>query len=243
MTVPLFPGGTAVSALQVYDWESEDGLSGGTPHVHTVSTEGYVVTAGSGSVHTLSAAGAERVPLEPGAVVWFSPGTIHRLVNDGGLELVVVMQNAGLPEAGDAVFTFPVHILADPAAYEQAAALSQDWPEDQRERGARARRDLALEGYRDLLAAVDRHGPAALDRFRRLAAELVRPRVERWRTMWAGTVEAETERTRRQLDALAAGDGAHLAGGTVIRGEPRPGARLFGMCGRLQTWQPPAESH
>ena len=47
MTAPLFPGGTAVSSLHVYDWESEDGLSGGTPHLHTVSTEGYVVVFGA----------------------------------------------------------------------------------------------------------------------------------------------------------------------------------------------------
>jgi mannose-6-phosphate isomerase-like protein (cupin superfamily) len=240
VTVPLFPGGTAVSGLHVYDWESEDGLSGGTPHVHTVSTEGYVVLAGSGAVHTLSSAGAAAEPLAPGTLVWFSPGTIHRLVNDSGLELVVVMQNAGLPEAGDAVFTFPAEILADHAAYSEAAELSQDWPEAERERRARARRELALEGYRDLRVAVEQHGPAALAEFHRRAAELVRPRVERWRTLWAETVEAETERTRRQLDALAAGNGAHLADGTVVRGAPRPGARLFGMCGRLQTWRPPA---
>ena len=49
--------------------------------------------------------------------MWFEPGTIHRLVNGGGLELVVLMQNSGLPEAGDAVFTFPPAILDDPDAY------------------------------------------------------------------------------------------------------------------------------
>ncbi|MFC0680208.1 cupin domain-containing protein [Lysobacter korlensis] len=239
MTVPLFPGGTAVSGLRVYDWESEDGVSGGTPHLHTVSTEGYVVLAGAGSVQTLSAGGAAEHPLAPGTLVWFSPGTIHRLVNDGGLELVVIMQNAGLPEAGDAVFTFPAEILADAVAYEAAASLSQDWPERQREQRARWRRNLALEGFRELRAAVEQHGPAALTDFHRRATELVRPRVERWRGLWAETVEAETERTRRQLEALTAGDGAHLADGTVVRGEPRPGSRLFGMCGRLQTWGPP----
>ena len=77
---PLFPGGVAVSSLRVYDWESEDGLRGGSPHLHTASSEGYVVTAGSGEVHTVSAEGrgssAERASasrsvrrLEPGEVV------------------------------------------------------------------------------------------------------------------------------------------------------------------------------
>jgi hypothetical protein len=89
VTVPLFPRGTAVSTLHIYDWEAEDGLSGGTPHMHTVSTE--------------------------------------------------------------------------------------------------------------------------------------------------------TERTRGQLAALAAGNAGHLADGAVVRGEPTPGARRFGMCGRLQTWQAPSD--
>lgn len=240
MTVPLFPGGTAVSSLRVYDWETEDGLSGGTPHLHTVSTEGYVVVAGSGAVHTIGATGIAADPLGPGSVLWFSPGTIHRLVNAGGLELVVVMQNSGLPEAGDAVFTFPNEILADRAAYDDAAQLSQEWPEDERERRARSRRDLALEGYRELRNAVEQRGPTALTEFHRLAAEIVRPRVERWQALWTETVNAETERTRGQLAALAAGDAGHLAQGTVVRGEPTPGVRLFGMCGRLQTWQAPS---
>ena len=33
------------------------------------------------------------------------------------------MQNAGLPEHGDAVLTFPPEILADPDAYARAATL------------------------------------------------------------------------------------------------------------------------
>ena len=104
---PLFPGGVAVSDLVAYDWESADGRCGGSPHLHTASSEGYVVIGGSGAVHTISRGGPEVHPLEAGSVVWFSPGTVHRLVNDGGLRLLVVMQNSGLPEAGDAVLSFP----------------------------------------------------------------------------------------------------------------------------------------
>ena len=108
---PGFPGGTAVSHLTVYDWPTPDGLAGGSPHLHTASGEGYVVVGGRGRLQTLSAAGAGEHPLAAGTVLWFTPGTVHRLVNDGGLEIVVVMQNAGLPEAGDAVFTFPADML------------------------------------------------------------------------------------------------------------------------------------
>ncbi len=63
------------------------------------------MTGGRGAVQTLTAAGFQETPLSPGALVWFTPGTIHRLVNDGDLTLHVLMQNCGLPEAGDAVLT------------------------------------------------------------------------------------------------------------------------------------------
>jgi len=119
-----FPGGTAVSGLAVYDWATQDGLCGGSPHVHTVCTEAYVVVGGTGSLQTLTRAGFKETPLRAGGVVWFTPGTIHRAVNtDGSLRVVVVMANAGLPEAGDAVLTFPPEILNDPQTYQTAASL------------------------------------------------------------------------------------------------------------------------
>ena len=113
MVTPL-PGGVGVSGLTVYDWEAADGLCGGTPHMHLACSEAYIVIEGTGSVQTLTTSGYADTPLRPGDVVWFTPGTIHRLVNSGGLRLVVLMQNSGLPEAGDAVFTFPAPVLADP---------------------------------------------------------------------------------------------------------------------------------
>ncbi|MZD09815.1 cupin domain-containing protein, partial [Streptomyces sp. SID5785] len=101
-----FPAAVGVSRLRVYDWPTVDGLpGGGTPHLHLTCSEGYVVTAGHGAVQTLTTSGYRETPLEPGSVAWFTPGTIHRLVNAGGLEITVVMQNSGLPEAGDAVLT------------------------------------------------------------------------------------------------------------------------------------------
>ena len=66
MTTPLFPGGVAVSDLAVYDWEAADGRCGGSPHLHTASSEGYVVVGGLGSVHTLSADGVAEHPLSHG---------------------------------------------------------------------------------------------------------------------------------------------------------------------------------
>ncbi|MCP2635980.1 cupin domain-containing protein [Microbacterium sp. HD4P20] len=240
MTSPLFPGGVAVSGLQVYDGETQGGHGGGSPHLHTVSSEGYVVTAGSGEVHTITTAGRAIHPLDPGEVVWFSPGTVHRLVNHGGLELVVVMQNAGLPEAGDAVLTFPSAVLDDPDAYAAAATLPAEGTEDERAAAARGRRDLALRGYTELLAALEERGPAALTELHERAVRLVQPKVEHWQRLWSATVEAETARTREALARLADGMPGLMAEAAVRRGERHDGPRGFGMCGRLQTWEWPA---
>jgi mannose-6-phosphate isomerase-like protein (cupin superfamily) len=95
------PGGVAISHLSVYDWPAEDGRCGGTPHMHLACSEGYVVTGGHGVVQTLTASGFEATRLQAGTVDWFTPGTIHRLVNEGDLRITVLMQNSGLPEAGD----------------------------------------------------------------------------------------------------------------------------------------------
>jgi mannose-6-phosphate isomerase-like protein (cupin superfamily) len=237
VSTPRFPGGTAVSNLRVYDWEAPDGLHGGTPHVHTASSEAYVVVAGEGEVHTVTPEGVASDPLEAGAVLWFAPGTVHRLVNSGGLEITVVMQNAGLPEAGDAVFTFPREVLADHEAYAAAAALPAEGSEEERAERARARRDLAMRGYLELVASVREDGPEALEEFHRLAARIVRPRVEKWREIWREGVEREVERTRRQLEVLAGGEPGIMREAAVVRTEPGPGPRAFGMCGRLRTWR------
>ncbi|MDE0546653.1 cupin domain-containing protein [Microbacterium sp. C7(2022)] len=233
---PLFPGGVAVSDLHVYDWEAEDGCRGGSPHLHTASSEGYVVTGGSGEVHTLTPAGHEVHALTPGEVVWFSPGTVHRLVNHGDLALIVVMQNSGLPEAGDAVLTFPSAVLDDPEAYAAAAALPSD--PAVRADAARARRDLAMRGYLELREAIDARGAASvMSELHQRAAVLVQPRVAQWQQRWESTVEAETSRTRAQLAALAAGESGLMTDAAVARATPNPGPRAYGMCGRLQTWE------
>ena len=122
-TAGLFPAGTAVSFLTVYDWSGPDGVTGGSAHVHLACTEGYVVLRGQGGLQTLSQSGFAQTQLTPMTVAWFSPGVVHRLINDGDLQILVVMQNAGLPEAGDSVLTFPPGHLADPDAYRAVASL------------------------------------------------------------------------------------------------------------------------
>ncbi|MFF9511047.1 cupin domain-containing protein [Streptomyces sp. NPDC014724] len=230
------PGSVAVSHLRVYDWPAEDGLRGGTPHIHLTCSEGYVVVAGAGSVQTLTASGSRRTPLTPGALVWFTPGTIHRLVNEDGLRIVVLMENSGLPEAGDAVLTLPPRHLAEPDAYRAAVALPVDGSETEQERAARARRDLAVEGFLALRRATEAGDPEPLAAFHRAAAALVRPSTEDWRERWRKGAAAASEVTGGQLDALARGDAGYLADACVHAERPSAHGR-FGMCGRLDVYR------
>ncbi|MEU8258031.1 cupin [Micromonospora inaquosa] len=226
------PGGIGVSRLRVYDSVASDGLVGGTPHVHLCCTEGYVVTDGEGAVQTLTTAGFRETPLRPGAVVWFEPGTVHRLVSRGGLRIVVLMQNSGLPEAGDAVLTFPPEVLADPAAYAAAAALPDGGAPGADVHAAYRRRDLAVSGFQALRAG----GPAALAAFHAAAIALRQPLLARWRQRWEAGAGRAAADTARQLDALERGDPAHLGeAGVYAVAEPVERGRL-GMCGLLETY-------
>jgi mannose-6-phosphate isomerase-like protein (cupin superfamily) len=214
-TAAAFPGATALTGLRVYDWPTADGLAGGSAHIHLLSTDAYVVRSGAGRVETLSSNGFAVHDLAPGDVVWFTPGTVHRLVNLDHLELLVVMANAGLPEAGDAVMTFPPEVLADPDAYARAASLARDdriYAADAD--AARARRDLAITGYLQLRKAVQDDGPIALA---------------------AGPV-AVTAAVSDRWTALAGRGPAALADATVSRIDAPVGEKL-GMCGWLTTYE------
>ncbi|MBO0803869.1 MAG: cupin domain-containing protein [Nocardiopsaceae bacterium] len=240
-----FPGSTGLTVLDVYDWVAPDGLPGGSAHVHLASTEGYLVASGEGRLQTLGSSGYAETPLRPGDCLWFTPGTIHRLVNDGDLRLFVVMQNAGLPEHGDAVLTFGPEILADPGRYAEAAALPAPGGDDSAlAEAARRRAALAVEGYLDLRAAVEEKGPAlALEDFYAAATALRGPLVADWRERWRDGALATAELTRTHLDGIeaAAAGGSpeaagHLAAGALWRIGNPPGERAYGMCGRLTTY-------
>ncbi|MFC4066441.1 cupin domain-containing protein [Actinoplanes subglobosus] len=206
-----FPGGTSVSRLAVYD-------DGGTPHLHTVSTEAYVVTGGTGTLLTLDTNGLRETPLAAGSTVWFTPGTVHRAVNHDDLRVLVIMSNAGLPEAGDAVMTFPTEIVADPDRYRAAAHLAGDPG-----LAVRHRRDLALQGFQRLVDAAEAGDPRPLEELYDAAVALVRPLVDGWRSTAVDT---------DLLDALQSGDGRHLRASAVFGSAPS-GPPRWGMCGRL----------
>jgi mannose-6-phosphate isomerase-like protein (cupin superfamily) len=233
-----FPAAVGLSHLRVYGSVAPDGQRGGSPHLHLASSEAYVVTAGRGHVETLSVtAGAADFELAPGRIVWFEPGVIHRLVNGGGLEITVVMQNAGLPEAGDAVLAFPPDALADSDRYAATAGLG-DGDEDSRLARATARRDLAVRGFVPLREAARAGDLGPLRATLAAAVALRRDLVPGWRDRLAAGPAAETALTTARLDAVAAGDGALLAAARVHgMGAPadHPG---IGMCGRLDTYLP-----
>ncbi|MFC0672726.1 cupin domain-containing protein [Brachybacterium hainanense] len=232
--LPVLPGGTSSTRLRVYPWEAPDGLRGGTPHVHLASTEAYTVLAGSGRVLTLTATqGTRWHELTPGTQLWFTPGTVHRLVNDSGdLEILALMANRGLPESGDAVMTFPPEHLSSPEAYAAAAALPAPGTADPtaREAAVRARRDLALDG----LVRIQ-EDPEAFDRFLEAALALVHHRAEDWTRIAEAGPAADAARTREALAALAEGSTRVLRAARIGRSTPQ---EALGMCGHLQQWPP-----
>lgn len=243
-TAPYFPGGTALTRLGVYDWEAADGLCGGAPHMHTASTEAYLVVGGQGRVETLRSGAHDVHDLAVGDLLWFSPGTIHRLINDGNLDLLVVMQNSGLPEAGDAVLTFVPEILADPELYRRTAELPVAAVEGaceepaERERGALARRDAAMIGYQRLKDAALAGDWLPVEEFHDQAVRLIRARVPQWRELWERRVAAEVADTEARLTDLAAGQYPHFARAAVGQAFPTSQTDGMGMCGFLQTWGP-----
>ncbi|MEJ7838334.1 MAG: hypothetical protein WKF81_05925 [Thermomicrobiales bacterium] len=240
MTTHHFPGAVGLTHLRVYTSTSLDGLVGGSPHLHLASAEAYVPTRGLGEAHTFSREGFTTQKLEPGRVVWFEPGVVHRLVNTSGdLEILAIMQNMGLPEAGDAVFTFPMAVMADANAYAKAAELPSG-DEASRLLSAERRRDLATQGFAELVQSDDpeRH----LDMLYRLAIARRQHLFGQWSDLLKAGTETASADARHRLNALTGGviDKLKVARLSASDGESgdHPGV---GMCGRLQQYHPKIE--
>jgi mannose-6-phosphate isomerase-like protein (cupin superfamily) len=221
-------GGVAISRLRVYGGRAPDGQAGGSPHLHLACAEAYVVLAGAGAVELLSLAdGYQRLDLRPGDAVQFDPGVVHRIVNDGELEILVLMQNAGLPENGDAVFTFPPDVLEDVEAYRRHAAIDSI-------AGALARRDRAVVGMsllKEGFARSREDGRGLLGALHRRAAELVEPSAATWLDIVDSGPGAAVADTRERVERLLSGQPADLARARVSRIVMT--AERLGMCGRL----------
>ena len=240
----IFPGGIGVSHLRVYTSTAPDGLAGGTPHLHTACSEAYWVVAGRGRVQTITAAdGFGETTLTPGTVAWFSPGTIHRLVNDSGdLEILVLMANSGLPEAGDMVVVQSPEVIAAPEAARRAAELpagarTTDGDHDP----ARLRRDAAVEAFNAIRADLETGDGHLLEDFLDHATASVSAHTSHWRRCWAVGAGAAAAVTDAHLRALAAGDGTHLRAAAIHHRTPSSGPRRLGCCGTLGTIITPEE--
>ena len=211
------PGGTSVSHVRVYDTVGPDGLAGGSPHLHTVCTEAYLVIAGEGAVHTLSGEGYAETPLVTGTIAWFSPGTIHRLINlDGRLELYVLMSNAGLPEAGDMILAFEPDLLADEATYRGLADLPVDGrTTDDAPDAAMRRRERGRHWLRSLAVGGRGAGPGG-------ARDLVSPRRRAARRPAGRLARPPRRRSGHRPRAVARpGGGALVARPRTCRRPPR----------------------
>jgi mannose-6-phosphate isomerase-like protein (cupin superfamily) len=241
--VEPFPGGIGVTHLRVYDSPAPDGLAGGSPHMHFACSEAYLVIKGRGSVQTLSSAGFREIPLRGGSLVWFTPGLIHRLINeDAQLEIFAVMENAGLPEHGDSVLTFPPQHLHDEDSYLEVASLERDGSlSGSTGEGARKRRDLAVEGFYLLRAEVERGG--SLQSFYSQAVRLIGSKESTWRRIWEAGPASTIRRTRTFLDQLNAGASDYLNEAKVfeIPVDPEHEERRPGMCGTLRPYLPEGE--
>ena len=239
MSTPLLPGGTGITYIHTYDTTAPDGLAGGSAHMHLACTEAYYITRGAGKVQALNPAGYSETELTPGKLVWFSPGTIHRLVNvDRRLEILVVMQNAGLPEAGDFVLVFPREILRDPGEYRRNAVLSSSGSVAAGSiESANRRRDLSIEGFSELKRAFESEGAGPLEEFYTVALELVREKLDDWRKTWQSGPVAAVDDTRAVLESLAGGSIETLLRGRIAELDCA-GDKTLGMCGRLDTYRP-----
>jgi len=223
-------GGVGLTHLTVYEERlAPDGVHSGSPHVHAVTDEGYYVLAGAGRVelHDLDR-GYRVVELRAGAYLQFPPGTVHRLVNDGELTILVVMGNAGLPERGDARIYFGRAVDEDPAEYARLAGLAKD----KGLAGALDRRDAAVKAYQGLLALwrTDRAAyRAELGRFLEVHRRGMAAEREKLAAGVAAGPAAWGERGLERVKALP----GRMTGDAPLVHEPG-GEPVLGMCGILK---------
>ena len=228
MSVSLI-GGLGLTLVRVYQQRpAPDGLLSGAPHIHAITDEAYYVVKGRGHVemHDMKH-GFRTVPLEVGTYVDFQPCILHRLVSADGLEVLGLMGNAGLAEAGDARIYFGAAVDADPALYNDLGTLASRRGLD----GALERRDLAVQAYLGLMA-LWRNDRAEyfmeLGRFN--GASLAAAAGKR--TEFSGHIErgplAAGGRTRERLDHLPTETSS-----LVTRLQTLAETPVLGMCGEL----------
>jgi mannose-6-phosphate isomerase-like protein (cupin superfamily) len=226
---PGLVGGIGLTRLEVYEQRpGPDGVMSGCAHVHAVTDEAYYVIAGTGAVELNDVeAGFRRVALAKGDYVQFPPGTLHRSVSTGGLEVLAIMTNAGLAERGDARIYFGRAVDEDEREYARLAAL----PQTRGLEGALERRDASVRAYMALVALWESDRAAYHAELARFTA-LHRARM----AARGGDLRAVIrDNPARWLDlAFARLDGgAEAPGASGARASDDAAPRL-GMCGLLR---------
>jgi len=189
------------------------------------------VTAGSGEVQTLSAAeGFRTFPLEPGAVVWFSPGVVHRLVNRAGWKSSSSCRTRAA-RSGRFRPHFPIGRAGGPGPVRgggrplpPAARLHPHG------RVARRRRDLAIEGFTYWRKRRETEGPGGLDDLYRAAVSIIGRRSGRGRVSGSAARRRRRRRRRSNWPHCVWGRDASAGGTGGITPVPGPDRKL-GMCG------------
>jgi mannose-6-phosphate isomerase-like protein (cupin superfamily) len=222
--------GIGLTELTVYDQRpAPDGRMSGSPHVHAVTDEGYYVMRGKGRVelHDLEN-GFRTVELLPGRYIQFPPGTLHRLVNDDHLVLLVVMGNAGLAERGDARIYFGKAVDDDPAEFARLTGLAKAKGLE----GALDRRDAAIRAYARLLDLWAKDRPAYFAELARFIGVHMKA-ASRLAKEFSVAVEtgpvAWGERFRKRVGSLP---GAPDEGAPILHIPPE--TTTLGMCGVLR---------
>ena len=221
--------GIGLTRLHVYDQRpAPDGTLSGCAHVHAFTDEAYYVIAGHGALelHDVER-GFRRVPLAPGDFVQFGPGTLHRSVNESGLDILALMSNAGLAERGDARIYFGAAVDADPAEFERLRSLPRTHGLD----GALQRRDVSALAYAQLMRLweTDRAAYAAeLQRFVELHRRLASAHGQRYESI---IEHGPAHWLRQSLERLHAPTPAQPAAAGVLRDEA---PTVLGMCGVLR---------
>ena len=142
------------------------------------------------------------------------------------------MQNAGLPEAGDAVLSLPhPHPAPISAPTSDAASLAPSGHVyASSAEAARRRRDLAVEGFNEL-----REGKRSLERFYELAAGIAAPLVPAWREAWETGSNASRRPARSELIGSLEDGGVPPLAAAMFGIDP-PAGEVLGLCGRLNVY-------
>jgi mannose-6-phosphate isomerase-like protein (cupin superfamily) len=225
------PAGIGLTHLRVYTEPGPDGVVGGSPHMHAVCSEMYFILGGSGAVELIGADGYSLLPLETNQVVFFRPGVIHRLHNPKkNLEILVIMQNGGLPERGDFVLTMEPGIMRDERAYAEAIRVNDV-------ADAIRRRDDAVRGFLPLRDAMRGNTPESremLRQFYRDARGTLASKIDGFEWVLKSGPQTELKASLDAIDFLRFGRTDYLEQAshwTKIKGMDEP--ERLGMCGFL----------